>query len=426
MRILFAVRQPNLFQKFAFPSFEVNEDYRLIDEVLEDRELIMELAKDIPDTDIGRDRTPVEQTLRFLVLRHQKNLNYRAMEETLNVNLADRWFCKINDVAPCFKTIQNQLALIDGETVKRINNRIMGEAYKKKLTRGNKLRVDSTITKANIHFPTDVSLIADGIRTLVSYVRKSNIAPRGLRTFSRSLRRSINRLRSLGKKAETARRKIIQEVIGMGKVVLRQTKVIAMDTVIKTRATLSKVIAQADMVLQGQNPKDRVVSVFEPFARPFRKGKAGISCEFGVEVQVQEDEKFVTNWEINSKPSDTEFFPRALDKHHALFNKPPRNAATDRGYWSPENYEKAIKAGVKNISLPKKGYLNAEEQQRQSTPAFKRNQRYRAGGEAKISLLKRVCGLGRTRDKGERSMARWIGAGILACNLMTFARLLQT
>ena len=35
MRILFAVRQPNLFQKFAFPSFEVNEDYRLIDEVLE-------------------------------------------------------------------------------------------------------------------------------------------------------------------------------------------------------------------------------------------------------------------------------------------------------------------------------------------------------------------------------------------------------
>ena len=302
----------------------------------------------------------------------------------------------------------------------------MGEAYKKKLTRGNKLRVDSTITKANIHFPTDVSLIADGIRTLVSYVRKSNIAPRGLRTFSRSLRRSINCLRSLGKKAETARRKIIQEVIGMGKVVLRQTKVIAMDTVIKTRATLSKVIAQADMVLQGQNPKDRVVSVFEPFARPFRKGKAGISCEFGVEVQVQEDEKFVTNWEINSKPSDTEFFPRALDKHHALFNKPPRNAATDRGYWSPENYEKAIKAGVKNISLPKKGYLNAEEQQRQSTPAFKRNQRYRAGGEAKISLLKRVCGLGRTRDKGERSMARWIGAGILACNLMTFARLLQT
>lgn len=425
MRILFAVRQPNLFQKFAFPSFEVNEDYRLIDEVLDNHELIMELAKDIPDTNIGRDRTPVEQTLRFLVLRHQKNLNYRAMEETLNVNLADRWFCKINDVAPCFKTIQNQLSLIDGETVKRINDRIMGEAYKKKLTRGNKLRVDSTITKANIHFPTDVSLIADGIRTLVRYVRKSDIVPRGLRTFSRSLKRSINRLRSLGKKAETARRKIIQAVVGMGKVVLRQTEVIANDTVIKTRTSLSKVIAQTDMVLQEQNPKDRVVSVFEPFARPFRKGKAGVSCEFGVEVQVQEDEKFITNWEINSKPSDTEFFSRALDKHRALFNKPPKNVATDRGYWSPENYERAIAAGVKNISLPKKGYLNAEEQQRQSTPTFKRNQCYRAGGEAKISLLKRVCGLGRTRDKGERNMARWIGGGILVCNLMTFARLLQ-
>jgi len=426
MRILFAVRQPNLFQQFAFPSFNVNEDYRLIDEVLENHDLVMELAKDIPDTDIGRNRTPVEQTLRFLVLRHQKNLDYRAMEETLNVNLADRWFCKINNDAPCFKTIQNQLSLIDGETVKRINARIMGEAYKQKLTRGNKLRVDSTITKANIHYPTDVSLIADGVRTLVRDVKRLDIAPRGLRTFSRSLKHSINRLRSLGKKAEMARRKIIQTVIGMGKVVLRQTKDIAKDTVVKTRAILSKIIAQTETVLQGEKPKDRVVSVFEPFVRPFRKGKAGVSCEFGVEVQVQEDEKFITNWEINSKPSDTEFFPRALDKHRALFDKSPKNAATDRGYWSPENYERAIDAGVKNISLPKKGYLNAEERKRQSTSAFKRNQCYRAGGEAKISLLKRVFGLGRTRDKGERSMARWIGGGIIACNLMTFARLLQT
>ena len=192
MRILFAVRQPNLFQPFAFPSFRVNDDYRIIDEVLEDKEIVMELAKDIPDTDTGRARTPVEQTLRFLVLRHQKGLDYRALEETLNVNLADRWFCKINGIAPCFKTIQNQLSLIDGATVKRINDRIMGEATRRKLTRGKKLRVDSTITKANIHYPTDVSIIADGIRTIVRQTKALGLAPKGLRTFRRSLKQSIN------------------------------------------------------------------------------------------------------------------------------------------------------------------------------------------------------------------------------------------
>ncbi|MEA3450234.1 MAG: transposase [Patescibacteria group bacterium] len=100
--------------------------------------------------------------------------------------------------------------------------------------------------------------------------------------------------------------------------------------------------------------------------------------------------------------------------------------AADRGYWSPGNKEYAQKAGVKNVSLPKKGKLNEQEKEFQNTAKFKKGQRYRAGGEAKISLLKRQYKLDRCGYRGDKGMALWVGGGILACNLVTMARLMAT
>jgi IS5 family transposase len=98
-------------------------------------------------------------------------------------------------------------------------------------------------------------------------------------------------------------------------------------------------------------------------------------------------------------------------------------AAADRGYWSPDNKEYAEEAGVKKVSLPGKGKLNQQEKEKQNTPLFKKGQRFRAGGEAKISLLKRKYKLGRCKYKGDKGMATWVSGGILACNLMTLAGL---
>jgi IS5 family transposase len=141
-------------------------------------------------------------------------------------------------------------------------------------------------------------------------------------------------------------------------------------------------------------------------------------------VQIQEDEHFITNWEINNKPSDVAFLPRALEKHKELFGKPPGTAATDRGYWSPDNKKYAESEGVKNVSMPKKGKLNIQEKEYQSTPKFKKGQCFRAGGEAKISLLKRKYDMDRSNYKGKNGIDTWVGGCILACNLMTMVRLI--
>jgi len=426
MKILFVERQVNLFEQFANPQFEVSEDYQIIDQALSDENIILELSRDFPDTDTGRSRTPIEQTLRFLVLKHQRGLDYRSLERTLKVNLEDRWFCKIsgNDV-PCFKTLQNQISQISEQSIKAINDRVMAEARKRKLTKGKKMRVDSTVTEANIHYPTDSSLIIDGIKKITKTLTKLQIIPKGYRSFKRKIKQQINIIRTIGRKNKEVRQKAIQAVVKMGRNIIHKTKHFRRQSIKETRKILEKIVEQTELVLQGQTPEDRIVSFHDLDARPIVKGKANKPCEFGQEVQIQEDEHFVTNWEINNKSSDTEFFAKAINKHEELFGKPPNTAAADRGYWSPGNKEYAKQAGVKNIAIPKKGKLNDWEKELQNTKAFKQAQCFRAGGEAKISLLKRVYELGRCKYQGSSGMGRWVGGGILACNLMTLAKLIS-
>ena len=427
MKTLFIERQTNLFEQFANPQFQVSEDYQIIDQVLNDENIVSELAKDFPNAITGRNRTPIEQTLRFVVLKHQRGLDYRSLERTLKVNLEDRWFCKINgNSVPCFKTIQNQISHITEQTIKAINDRVMCEAVKRKLTKGKKMRVDSTITESNIHYPTDHSLITDGIRVINRTLTKLKIVPQGYRSFKRKIRQQINIIRTLGRKNKEIRQEAIKEIVKMGKTVVNKTKHLRRESIKETREILEKVIQQTEQVLTGINPKNRIVSIFDTTARPLVKGKADKKCEFGQEVQIQEDEHFVTNWEVNNKSSDTEFFARAVDKHQELFDKPPQDAATDRGYWSQENKEYAEQQGVTNISMPKKGKLNEQEKLMQSKPKFKQLQRWRAGGEAKISLLKRKYKLGRSQYQGDLGTIRWVGSGILACNLITMAKLIST
>lgn len=426
MKTLFIARQINMFEQFANPQFTVSEDYQIIDQVLENEEIITELAKDFPDVSTGRNRTPAEQTLRFLVLKHQRGLDYRSMERTLKVNLEDRWFCKITAKTPCFKTIQNQLVCVKEETIKAINDRVMAEARKLKLTKGKKMRVDSTVTESNIHYPTDSSLIVDGIKKISKTLAKLKIIPLGYRTFKRKIRQQINIIRTIGRKNKEVRQKAIRQIVEMGKTVVNKTVRFKRKSVKETRKILQKIIEQTELVLRGERPKDRIISIHDTGARPIAKGKADKRCEFGQEVQIQEDEHFITNWDINNKPSDVEFFPKAIDKHLELFGKPPNTAAADRGYWSPGNKRYAENSGVKNVVLPKKGKLDEQEKEFQSAARFKKGQCFRAGGEAKISLLKRRYKLDRCAYKGNKGMAVWVGGGILACNLITMARMMAT
>lgn len=62
--------------------------------------------------------------------------------------------------------------MIGAQTLKRLNERVVELAYSSKVTRGRKLRTDATVVETNIHHPTDDTLLADGVRLLISRLVK--------------------------------------------------------------------------------------------------------------------------------------------------------------------------------------------------------------------------------------------------------------
>ena len=425
MKILYTDRQLGIFEELQLSATPISEAYKILDEVISDRNLVRELAKDLPEAVVGRNRMSAERILRILILRHQKQLSYRNLERQLKYDMEDRWFCLINENVPCFKSMQNQLALISESTIKKINDRVLSIAREKKITQGKRLRVDSTVTEMNIHYPTDASLIQDGIRVIHRLIEKSGIKKISLKKLKRKMKKPFAILRTIGRRNKEVRQKMLSKIVSIGEEVAAKTKAIKDKVIAKYHKLLWAVIKQGKQVVRGITIiKDRIVSIFEPGARPIRRGKAGKSTEFGKVVQIQEDEVFVTNWQISGTMNDEAFLSEALSKHKKSFKKAPEEAATDRGYWSPENFALLKREKVKHISLPKKGKLNPLEKQRQRNYHFKKLQRWRAGGEAKISWLKRKFGLRRCLDKGEEAFGRWVGAGILANNLTVFAKMM--
>ena len=78
--------------------------------------------------------------------------------------------------------------------------------------------------------------------------------------------------------------------------------------------------------------------------------------------------------------------------------------------------------GVKFRCLPKTGKRTPEELEKEHSGWFRRLHAFRAGGEARISLLKRKYGWRRSQVRGIDRVTTWLGWGVVAHNLTKYAR----
>jgi IS5 family transposase len=97
---------------------------------------------------------------------------------------------------------------------------------------------------------------------------------------------------------------------------------------------------------------DKVLSVFEPHTEAIRKGKIAKPTEFGKLVTIQESEhQIIAAYEVHDRrPPDVTLWTPALDRHIAIFERPPDLAAGDRGFASAANEEAAVTRGVRRGS----------------------------------------------------------------------------
>src|ERR671939_126704 len=191
-----------------------------LDRLLEDDTLFQAVKRDLarrrPHTlQTGRPSTPVEVILRLLIVRRLYGWSYAETEHFVNDSLVLRQFCRLGlERAPDDTTLLRWANLIQPATLQQLLDHVVDLARQLRVTRGRKLRVDSTVVQTPIHHPTDSSLLVDGVRMLGRLVRRARPAVAGalggvrgaFRTRTRSARRRLRHIHRLARRADEAAR----------------------------------------------------------------------------------------------------------------------------------------------------------------------------------------------------------------------------
>ena len=187
------------------------------------------------------------------------------------------------------------------------------------------------------------------------------------------------------------------------------------------------IFQSAKRVFEGvQLPADeKVYSLFEEHTELIKRGKANKPVEFGHKVLVaQSGEKFITDYAVfRRREEDKDQVKGTLGAHEKLFGHAPRVLAADKGFYESRERLRELAESIETVSIGKKGGRTEEERARESTEAFKEGQRFRAGCEGSISVLKRAFKLNRCLFKGFKNYATSVGCAVFCHNLVLLTRL---
>jgi transposase, IS5 family len=445
---------------------DLREDWmKHADELLADEEIVAivyeALAKRHPKSRCrGRRGTPADAVLRLLILKHVRNWSYQVLEREVRANLVYRDFTRVGGgKMPDAKTMGRWGIAIGPQVLKQIHKRIVKIAQAKGVTPGRRMRVDTTVVETDIHYPTDSSLLGDGVRVLTRAMKKITQIAGAVGTKLRDRSRSVKfRLLEIARIAR-AKGQINQEklkkryrsllnttsrVVGqakrfsaeIGEGVKQATSVSKQLALEGLRAQLDGMVPLVRQVMKqtrarifrgNTRSEGKLLSVFEPSTEVIRKGKAGKPNEFGKMVKLQEAEnQIIIDYEVyERRPNDCDLLVPAIDTHQALLGRAPHLAAADAAFYSAKNEAAAKAKGVKRVCIPNRSTKSPERKREQKKRWFRNGQKWRTGCEGRISVAKRRHGLSRCRYKGYVGMHRWVGFGVIADNLVNIGGVME-
>lgn len=445
----------NIFRYVPGLTIKMNPELAAIDLVLEDDELFgmvrNDLARRYPQTENrGRKSTPVEVLLRMLAVKHLYAFSYEQTEQHVSDSLVLRQFCRVYfQTVPDHTTLWRWAQLIQPATLEAFNERLLALAVAQKLTRGRKLRMDAMVVETNIHYPSDSSLLADGVRVLGRSLTRAKAlvgqaAELGKTVFRNRTRSAKRAAREVGRLSRHGPEKSLpayKRLVQTARATVRQVEKVlvalqAQETTAGARLVetmqcflprLKQVLAQTvRRVFEEQSvpAEEKLVSLFEAHSDIICRGKARKSAEFGHKVWLAEVEGgFIAQYAVlDGNPADKQQWQPTLEKHLQQFDHPPWQASGDRGLYTADNESFAAGLGVQRVVLPKPGYKSQKRRAYEKQRWFRRGRRFHAGVEGRISVISRKHGLTRCRNRGRMGFQQWVGWGMIANNLSALGR----
>lgn len=348
-----------------------------------------------------------------------------------------------------FQTLKDNVRLLTPELLDEINQLIVNAGHglvKKKAGEALRGRCDSFVVETDAHFPTDINLLYDAMRKIITLTAQwcDRLALSdwrqhryNVRHVKRLMRSAQNRRRS---KAQSEEQKKKNEALVV--IAHEQYLEVAECYVERARATLAQrdsanaldvaakreienfmrhALRQIDQtrrrVIHGETiPHDeKVFSLFEPHTEWISKGKAGVPVELGVKVCILEDQhQFILHHQVMEKQTDDQVTVSMVTQAKKRF--PTLNACSfDQGFHSQEN-QLALKEQLELVALPRKGKLSQQAQTAQRSPEFVMARRAHSAVESAINALE-VHGLDLCPDHGIDGFKRYVALAVVARNI---------
>ena len=357
-----------------------------------------------------------------------------------------------------WRRIRDNVCLLRPETLTKINQSIVAAGHKLVPDAIKAVRGDTFVVETNIHYPTESSLIGDGLRKVVTLAaalaaehhlpgwRQGQHLLHNVKKILRAIARAARAKRQGAERLQPGYQKLLalaEELLDRARQLLRVlahpldrdgidwlgvgTGGREQELLHYLRLTEKVCSTARRRVLQGETVpnEEKIFSIFEPHTELINRGKQPDPIQYGHKVFVIEDAVgFICHYEVmRDGLLDQDAVVPTMTKLQKRMSGKIERASFDRAFHTPDNQEKLAEI-VPHPCIAKKGHIGGRQQQLEATVEFRQARQNHPGIESAIGALQAGNGQERCRDKTKRGYERYVGLGILGRNLHVLGKLL--
>jgi len=418
------------------------------------RTKLMDLVgKDINEEtqrELGREGFSYWQIVVLASVRLGCNLDYDKLQDLCENHRSLRCILQVgewDDTSFNWRRIRDTLCLLSVDSLKQVSQAIVSAGQELHGDALSEIRADSFVIETNIHYPTDSSLILDGIRKLIPLCVQlsESLDEPGWRQSKHLLKRAKQLARVISQisaskspKAKEALPGAYSKLLEFSNMLLERAKTLKNKGNRCNPLLVERLRVWIDLteqvcsnarrrVLEGESvPNDeKLFSLFETHTQLYRRGKAGNPNQFGRLLLVFEDKAgFISHHAVlDRNATDEDVVVAESRKVQKLHRGQIEKASFDRGFYSEKNAQ-ALQEIFQSPCLPPRHPKQYAEATRDASVEFRKSRQRHSGIESAIGALQRGNGLKRCRDRTELGLERYCALAILGRNIHTLGKLL--
>lgn len=406
--------------------------------------------------DVGRRGFDDWQIVVLAAVRLGCNVDYDKLQDQAENHYSLRTLLGVGDWADDTsfnaRRIQDTICRLKPRTLEAINQVIVGHGQELHGEAAERVRADSFVVETDIHYPTESSLIEDGMRKIIplSVELAQTIGAYGWRQSKHLLKRIKQHVRTIAQISASKSPKVkvglpsaYEDLLKRARRLLRRAETLKNEAEAKG-GSLEVLVLSGELarwigltqqvcdtayrrVILGETVpnSEKLFSLFEPHTQLYRRGKAGEPNQFGRLVLVFEDGAgFISHYHLmDREATDAEVIVKETRSTQKKHQGRIETASFDRGFYSPDN-EKLLAEIIKEPCVPPRHPGEYAEKIANASVEFHRLRQRHPGIESAIGALQSGNGLKRCRDRSELGFERFLGLAILGRNIHTLGKLL--